>query len=1015
MFSPKSSLNPPIPNKMLLFYQSSSQKHDPPPLIKSRLLTSQTHFRTHTHLLSPNRTVSKSIVIPTEERPLSTLKRKKHPYSGTDFIIMSDIKKNAKKLMVFKKEQKLMNFTENNNNSNQSITEERNLLSAYGNASIKTPYCEEENLNKIKRKHERILANRENIKKELVFNKFHEKITIDKDFQVFMTVLSGYHERNHEKFLLLPSAESETYSKFLDLESFILKLLTLFHQNFSILHEDFTVLSLKHQEIERNYSNLKMKNNDFLQKQVEKISEQNKKDFTRLKLNIDKYEIVSSLENIRLEKELNELQKGLESRLDVDDLNEEFQNFKTISQNQLLHKETKIKAKEALLNKYLYHLNTIKAALLKSEREIKTLQNENFRLKAEILTKNEEIAILREKNRSFREVCLMQREECDNYIEKNVRFMKTINFLSEKLQETKKKIGRNVENFGLIGNVEIFDKDVHVVSDLNGFMIQKFARILAKQNFSNDDFEIFQREKINPLTENQNPHKSSFGMSQSRLAEFEDVLSQIYLPTYQYLKPSFMNFVETTDAKNIKREDVGLENKISLHFLATVRGILDSKYNEFIFHNDYRSFSKFPEFVYSWLTTFEISEETKQIQEVGVEKSADPNEILLFFLKNLYHPLGLKLWECQNFKEFIEEKASIDELFFFLHCRFLLNKGPTLPKDGAAFCYVHYVLYYYAESIVDLVLKHFDDESKNFVKARLREKAKGKNKKLLIDVSFVLKVLLEYYRLERKQKFLNIRDLFRVLSVKKNNTVSKKSPFISDFGSFKVFLEKIYGKVTELEKAELYRECHQIGNGEITAEIAFSVLTESNFFINTLKLRSLMNMNANKTNLPKGMINKENYAKKLEFFNEKIKNDEKIQNCLLGVKRNIVELGLEKVCSLYDFNIRLLSEKYKFIDLAEFCGKSPELILGKIGDLVNKVRGLRVFFGHFNEEERIDEEWEGFARQIEIYELRYNDEKIKGFEKNAKIKRIQSFIKKRASKWYILMNNLLNRIKQKNP
>ena len=89
---------------------------------------------------------------------------------------MSDIKKNARKLMVYKKEQKLMNFTENNN-SNQSITEERNLLSAYGNTNIKTPYCEEENINKITRKHERVSGNRENIKKELVFNKFHEKIT----------------------------------------------------------------------------------------------------------------------------------------------------------------------------------------------------------------------------------------------------------------------------------------------------------------------------------------------------------------------------------------------------------------------------------------------------------------------------------------------------------------------------------------------------------------------------------------------------------------------------------------------------------------------------------------------------------------------------------------------------------------------------------------------------------------------------------------------------------------------
>jgi len=390
---------------------------------------------------------------------------------------------------------------------------------------------------------------------------------------------------------------------------------------------------------------------------------------------------------------------------------------------------------------------------------------------------------------------------------------------------------------------------------------------------------------------------------------------------------------------------------------------------------------------------------------------------LLSFMRTLYHPLSLKLWECQNFKEFLEEKSSSDELFFFLHCRFLLNKGPTLEKDGAAFCYVHYALYYYAESIVDLVLKHFDEESKGFIKARLREKAKGKNKKLLIDVSFVLKVLLEYYRLERKQKFLNIRDLFRVLSIQRNmNNSNKKSSLITDFGTFKILIEKIYGKTTEIEKAEFYRECFQIGKGEISAEIAFTVLTESNFFINTLKLRSLMNMNPKKGSVPKVLVNQDNYIRKLEFFNEKIKGNEKMLNLFGGIKKELIGMGLERVCSFYEFNVRLFSEKFKFIDLSEFCGKNPEMILGKIGNLINEIRFLRMFHGHFYEGE-INEnegEWEMFSREMEAFEQRFNEEKIKSFEKNNKIKRIQTFIKKRVSKWYVLINSLLNKFKQKN-
>lgn len=36
-------------------------------------------------------------------------------------------------------------------------------------------------------------------------------------------------------------------------------------------------------------------------------------------------------------------------------------------------------------------------------------------------------------------------------------------------------------------------------------------------------------------------------------------------------------------------------------WLATIRGIFDSKYNEFMMSNDYKTYSKFPDFVYSWL------------------------------------------------------------------------------------------------------------------------------------------------------------------------------------------------------------------------------------------------------------------------------------------------------------------------------------------------------------------------------------------------------------------------------
>jgi len=53
---------------------------------------------------------------------------------------------------------------------------------------------------------------------------------------------------------------------------------------------------------------------------------------------------------------------------------------------------------------------------------------------------------------------------------------------------------------------------------------------------------------------------------------------------------------------------------VSFKFIATLRGILDSKYNEFIINDDVRLLTKFPDFVYSWLSTYEIDIKTYSIQ-----------------------------------------------------------------------------------------------------------------------------------------------------------------------------------------------------------------------------------------------------------------------------------------------------------------------------------------------------------------------------------------------------------------
>lgn len=1029
-------------NKFMNFYQVSSNiqqgsasKFFTKRKTGSRVLTSQTHIRSPSNLMSPlSRLSSKSIVINFNNRPLSTANNNRSKDQlQTHVVTATNLSTNYTRNKKLYKNQKILKSAMNQLFSIRNTKTETFSLLDYENnennsnfvgpgwKSDKISVHNDDVFEKLRQKFENNKKTRENFKKQFSFSNIYNKTTIDNSIKVFLSIFLSFLEKSFDKFALLPMVEADYFSQLLDLDCYMLKLLEQFYNEFKSISLDFEIKKKEFQKIEEELSRLKQKNNEILSNYIEKISLQNRKDLMKMKVNVEKYEIVSSFENIRLEKELAELQKGLEDRMDVEEISQEFKKFKDSTHSQLQQKTSSLKFKDELLNKFNYQINALKIALVKSEKEIKILKKENSELQGNLIKKREEILIFQEKQQKYKEIAQMQLEETEAHTERNAKLMRTIQILNEKLIETKKKIGQNVENIGFIVDSQTVDHENALFKEVSTLMTQKFARILSKYNFSNEDFENLKIMGV----EAQLNQRSSIQSNHSRIVEFEDALNQIILPKFQYNKPSFLSFIE--NGKNIfaasskNNKESFFENKISAKFFGTLRGILDSKYNEFIYYQDYKSFSKFPEFVYSWLSTYELDEETRLICELSVEKTSDPNQIYLDFLSNLYHPLSSKLWECQNFKEFLEEKGSNDELYFFLHCRFILNKGATLLKEGASFTYVHYVLFYYAETVVDLILKHFDEETKGFIKARLREKAKGKNKKLFIDVSYVLKILLEYYRLERKQKFQTIKDLFRVIIFNKtvNNNSQIKKLVCSDFPTFKMILEKISNKTTELEKAELFRECWQIGDGEITPEIFFTVLTESNFFIYTLKLRSMMNLSVSKiserlaNNVAKTLMKKDNYLQKLDYFNEQLKNEENANDSFKILKKEIVELGIERLQAMYDFDIRLFSEKYKYIDLSEFCGKIPEVILNRVTCIFNNLRGMKLFKTHFYETNNIEREWEMFKTSMEAFYEKYNEEKIKGFEKNKKIRKVQTFIKKKASKWYILMNNLLQKIKCK--
>lgn len=103
------------------------------------------------------------------------------------------------------------------------------------------------------------------------------------------------------------------------------------------------------------------------------------------------------------------------------------------------------------------------------------------------------------------------------------------------------------------------------------------------------------------------------------------------------------------------------------------------------------------------------------------------------------------------------EQHSGDELYFYLHCRYMIFRGPCCVGIRPTFDVIQYIKIEHAEFVVDLIMKKYDPNNLFEVRKMLRDKAKKKNLNsfnLYVDAYFVLRVLLEFYKIERKNRFI---------------------------------------------------------------------------------------------------------------------------------------------------------------------------------------------------------------------------------------------------------------------
>jgi len=225
--------------------------------------------------------------------------------------------------------------------------------------------------------------------------------------------------------------------------------------------------------------------------------------------------------------------------------------------------------------------DVFKSTNKKLEKDLYSHVEDNRIMQEKIEKIEEENNVL--KNRCFRykEIALMQKEDSDALLTENLKIMKYVHSLEKRMKEIKKKMGYNME---LLNNLkeDEFEKDNNLLKQIGNFMMKEFTRSLKK-------------------TEKEDIAKKSIE------EEFEQN-EESDLAKYQYFKPGFYTLIKLDVMK--KNDPIAALNtlkkkselKISPMFLSTIRAILDSKYNEFLLYEDYKQITKFPEFVYSWLS-----------------------------------------------------------------------------------------------------------------------------------------------------------------------------------------------------------------------------------------------------------------------------------------------------------------------------------------------------------------------------------------------------------------------------
>lgn len=261
-----------------------------------------------------------------------------------------------------------------------------------------------------------------------------------------------------------------------------------------------------------------------------------------------------------------------------------------------------------------------------------------------------------------------------------------------------------------------------------------------------------------------------------------------------------------------------------------------------------------------------------------------------------------KHWECIIFSDFINSKNTVDEIYFYLSCREWLNNGLALKNERNSFEMVQRLEVGKVVPVIKKILNKFNDRDVDMIIQKLKYSSIGKsNCKEYLDMGFVLKILLELYRADKKMKYLFLKkDLSmeeHLASMIPKRSVSvqeqKTHEYLTSYENFRRFIDKHFTFISETEKLQLFCDSYNIGGGEVSFDDFFTCLHEFGVFIKDMKIRHL-NFESQRKESPQkdDDVEQDNNLQFLRLLKENRSAEYDIHDLLV---KSIEGLGIEKL------------------------------------------------------------------------------------------------------------------------